>query len=293
MFSNERRKELFDQTHALREQLSVNTKNIISNLPSVLEADTFVSKPKTRELVLQLSIKAKQDEQKLQKIKENRELEISLYKQQIEKLQQTSEITEDVNLDPADFSTFQNFVKKYNSKEKNYALKLYYGMQLRAYQQLISETKVLKEKIEKIDKKQPKYIEIINQLSNKLSKKFKKVSFNQEELENWKKFLVTAEEECSKVKLYLDTIDSYHQDPSSVKAKSESLLKENNELQEKLNTEVNDVVNLKKDTIESLYKITTQLNETIRNQTPEDCHNSISQALPDMNYLLSLISNDN
>ena len=293
MFSNERRKKLFEQTHVLREQLSMNTKKIISNLPSVLETESLLLKPKTKELVLQLSIKAKQDEQNLQKIKENRELEISLYKQQIEKLEQSSGVTKTVNIDPSDFSTFQSFAENLQTKEKNYALNLYYGMQLRAYQQYISESKVLKKKLEKIEKKQAKYIEIINQLSNKLSKKFQKVSVNQEELENWKKYSMTAEEDCSQVKSYLDAIDKYRQDSSNIDENAESLVKQNQEIQEKLNNKVNDVVNLKKETIEKLYKMTFQLNEAIKSQTPEESHNLINEALPEMNYYLSLISNDN
>ncbi|KAH0786981.1 leucine-zipper-like transcriptional regulator 1 [Histomonas meleagridis] len=291
MFSEERRNQIQTQTKQVRLQLSANTKDIINNLPSAIKVESILAKPKVRTLSMMLSLKEKQDSKRMETLKAEREMEIEIYKSQLKRLETQCkyDITKLPNIDTSNFSTFEEFSETLKAKERGYALTLYYGMQLREYQRLLCESQLLNEKITKIEKNQLRYIEVVNHLSKKLTKKFAKVAALQEDLDNWKKYLSDAEKDCEQVNAYLEALKEYLDNPQQLKSKVEVAKKQNAQLQEQLQQELSDIVVNKKEVIKQMFKATQELSEQIKSQTSDEAHSAIVEALPSLNYYLSYI----
>ena len=293
MFSDERRAEIQKRSQEVRLQLAKNMKDIIESLPSAIRVESCLSKPKVRELAMQLSLKEKQDAKRMAAVRAERQMEIDIYKSQIERLEGDANSRLDVaslpNIDPSDFSTFQDFSSTLKPKGRGYALTLFYEMQLREYQRLLCESQLLQSKIAKIDERQPRHVSALSHLSRKLTKKFGKVAALQAELESWRKNLGDAERDCEQVQAYLGALGEYKESPQGLMEKVEAAKKANAQLQEQLQQELADVTAGKRDAIEQMFKATQQLSEQIKNQTAEEAHSAVIEALPSLNYYLSYI----
>ncbi|KAH0795552.1 leucine-zipper-like transcriptional regulator 1 isoform X1 [Histomonas meleagridis] len=296
LYSDERKSKLLEQTKEVRLQLSMNTKEIVSNLPHSIKVDNCLSKPKSILLSRQLSLKVKQDEKKFNKIKSQYEMEIEIYKSQISKLEKECkfDVTKLPNIDPSNFNTFEEFSNtKLKPKERTYALTLFHGIQLREYQRLLCEIQILKEKMNKIDENSQRYSTIVNHLSRKLSRKFAKVGAMQEELENWKKLKGDADKDSVQVNNYLNALKEYTENMQQLKSKIEDNKKKNLAMQEKLQQEYMEICGGKKEVIEQLYKALQNICEQIKEMTAEEAHNTVVETMPSLNYYMSYIMSGN
>lgn len=274
----------------LRKQLS-EQRNALAKLTSEIadEYSKYISNKhpdvsaKSRELALQLTLMLTQAKSDFERKKAEKQAEITLYKEQLNLLKkELPSGFEPPNLDPANYSTFQDYISTLPKATQEFALTHYYGMQLRTYQHLLIKTQNYQVKIKKVSHEQTlqQLDKQVSRLSEKLSEVYSQVASEEDELARWKKALVEAKSDRDRAQEILKAIKPTGAGQSTLDQRVKDLEARNAALIESLKEQLRQIVTTQKQPIDDLYTMVSELNDKIAPMTPNDARFEIEKAMP-------------
>ena len=287
-FSESKQNELLKLNSQLREELSNVSSEVLLKYSKLIKPMKSSASIDANEIAKQLSFKLQHSKSLLEKTKSERKMEIDLYKEHIKYLQ--SKVKTDASgIDPGDFNSFDKYFSTLEKSQQEPALNAYYRMQLREYQKIISQTQNIHLNIKKATDKKLKYTEIVNKLSDELTINYKRVANAEKELKTWNKCLSDTQDDINKVNEFLKIIKEYETDKKAIESKLKELEEKNNKLQEKYKSEVEDICNNRKEPMNQLLQLINNINDSIKNKSPNEIRKIIDEEYPKIVKLKDLI----
>jgi len=254
----------------VKEKISLNINDLSKNVGKL----NIVTQPKINESINIfaeiLTQKLKEHEKSYRKKKNNYELEIKFYKEQLSNLKNLSEKEANIpTLSIFDFSTFQEYMGSLDKSKQFPVLNHYYYQQLLGYHSISSRTNKLREKFRSFHQQILHKNETISKFSHIITYKYKKLRSIEVELENWKTLLVSLQNDSS-------IAHNYHQfisQPKKTAIDNPPNLKD-------LETELKLVMLKNKDHISTLYRHAKELSESIKEVSDSNVRKMIQNAAP-------------
>lgn len=233
---------------------------------------------KVEELHVQLSLKLEQARRNLETRKKERMEEIGLYKAHLQTLMNGRTTVSE--LDPGDYESFVRATQDFTKAGQERALGKFYRIQLRAYQVLMSQTQRARDKLKKIAEAKSKRVDMVNRLSDWLTKKFKEVLKADERLKLWTTHLEAVRGDVRQAISFLDAVKQYKTNPAAVKAKMQEIEAENAKLQTIIDMECQDLNVNRKAAIDALLQQINALTDSVKGKTANEARPFVDNEYP-------------
>ena len=243
----------------------------------------------------QLTLKLKEHEIRFNEIKTNLDLEIQLYNQQIEILENLLGSNYKLpNLDIINFNSYKDYIKDMNKNDQNLILSYYYNLQLTEYNSIISKNNNLKSFSRLNQSQLTQKHDIINKISKLLTKHYNKMRKIEIEIDEWKEIYQSLQYDISITNSFVQEINYCSENKKIFTKKDVDEIEfVNIESKQLLSNELKNFVLNHKDTITALYQKTLDLLESINEVNDSEIKNIVQQAAPSLIGLKDqLIKND-